>query len=89
MSTSSQVPFGKPFQTKNSQGRVVVLNTIAKRVVDEPRSKHSEFVFTYKGHYLFKMLNSAWRRARDLRSCLAFECMIFAILLGTGCELQA
>ena len=59
------LPSNDQFQTKNSQERVVVLNTIAKRVVDERRGKHPEFVFTYKGHHLFNMLNSAWRRARD------------------------
>jgi len=58
------LPSNDQFQTKNSQERVVVLNSIAKRVVDERRGTHPEFVFTYKGHYLFNMLNSAWQKAR-------------------------
>lgn len=59
------LPSNDQFETKNSQERIVVLNSIARRVIDERRGKHSEFVFTYKGDYLFNMLNSAWRRARD------------------------
>ena len=59
------LPSNDQFETKNSQERIVVLNSIARRVVDERRGKHPEFVFTYKGHYLFNMLNTAWRRARD------------------------
>ena len=59
------LPSNDQFQTKNSQERIVVLNSIARRVVDERRGKHPEFVFTYKGNYLYNMLNSAWRRARE------------------------
>jgi integrase len=58
------LPSNDQFQTKNAQERVIVLNSIAKRVVDEQRGKHPEFVFTYKGNRLFKMLNSAWQKAR-------------------------
>jgi integrase len=59
------LPSNDQFETKNSQERIVVLNSIARRVVDEQRGKHREFVFTYKGSHLYNMLNSAWRRARD------------------------
>lgn len=52
------------FETKNSQERIVVLNSIAQSVVDGQRDKHPEFVFTYKGKHLFNMMNSAWRKAR-------------------------
>jgi integrase len=58
------LPSNDQFQTKNSQERVVVLNSIAKRVVDEQRGKHPEFVFTYEGNHLLKILNSAWQKAR-------------------------
>ena len=58
------LPSNDQFQTKNSQERIVVLNSIARRVVDERRGKHPEFVFTYKGNHLFNMLNSAWQSAR-------------------------
>ena len=58
------MPRNDQFQTKNSQERVVVLNTIARRVVDEQRGKHPAFVFNYKGEHLVGMLNSAWQNAR-------------------------
>ncbi|NIW10664.1 MAG: site-specific integrase, partial [Gammaproteobacteria bacterium] len=38
------LPVIDEFQTKNGQERVVVLNSIARRVVDEQRGKHPEFV---------------------------------------------
>ena len=47
------------FETKNSHERIVVLNSIARRVIDEQRGKHREFVFTYRDGRLFNMLNSA------------------------------
>ncbi|HZD53860.1 MAG TPA: site-specific integrase [Woeseiaceae bacterium] len=59
------LPNNDQFETKNSQERIVVLNSIARRIVDEQRGKHREFVFTYKGERLYNMLNSAWRRARE------------------------
>jgi integrase len=59
------LPNNDQFETKNSQERIVVLNSIARRIVDEQRGKHREFVFSYKGERLYNMLNSAWRRARE------------------------
>jgi integrase len=44
---------------------VVVLNSIASRIVDERRGRHPELVFTYKGKRLYNMLNTARRRARE------------------------
>lgn len=58
------LPINEQFRTKNSQERVVVLNSIARRVVDEQRGKHAEFVFTYRGNPVKSILNSAWKRAR-------------------------
>ena len=58
------LPNNDEFQTKNSQERVVVLNSIARRVVDEQRGKHREFVFTYRGNPRKTILNSGWKRAR-------------------------
>ncbi len=49
--------------TKTSTERVVVLNSIAKRVVDARRGSHPEFVFTYRGKRLGNIRTSAWRRA--------------------------
>lgn len=49
---------------KNRQERLVVLNRIAKRVVDEMRGVHPEYVFTYRGRRILKMNGRAWRDAR-------------------------
>jgi len=49
--------------TKTSTERVVVLNTIASRVVDARRGKHKDCVFTYRGNSMLKLNNSAWKRA--------------------------
>jgi len=58
------LPINDQFRTKNSQERVVVLNAIARRVIDGQRGKHAEFVFTYRGNPIKSILNSAWKRAR-------------------------
>ncbi len=49
---------------KNSDDRLVVLNKTAEAVVDSVRGEHAEYVFTYNGHPLYRMLNSAWKAAR-------------------------
>ena len=48
--------------TKTSVERVVVLNTIARRVIVARRGIHKEYVFTYRGSRLGKLNNSAWKR---------------------------
>ena len=58
------LPCNEQFETKNSQERIVTLNSIARSVVEGRRSKHPEFVFTYKGNRLLNMMNSAWQKAR-------------------------
>jgi len=50
---------------KNRQDRLVVLNRVAKAVVEEMRGKHPTHVFTYKGKPLKKMYGRAWRDARE------------------------
>ena len=59
------LPSNDQFQTKNSQERIVVLNSFARRVVEEQRGKHPEFVFTYKGRPTKSILNSGWKDARE------------------------
>jgi len=49
--------------TKTGTERVVVLNAIAKSVIDSRRGKHEEFVFTYRDKPLSKLRTSAWKRA--------------------------
>ena len=49
---------------KNGDDRLVVLNNVAKSVVESVRGKHHSHVFTYRGHPVKRMLNSAWLHAR-------------------------
>ena len=51
-------------ETKNGQQRVVVINEIAKKVLEAQRGTHSEYLFTYQGSPILKMNSSAWRQAR-------------------------
>lgn len=55
---------------KNRDDRLVVLNSVAQSVIDEVRGQHAEYVFTYKGKPIDRMLNSAWQKAR-IRAGLA------------------
>jgi integrase len=50
--------------TKNGQPRVVVLNRIARGVLESIRGQHPEYVFSYRGAPHSRMNNSAWRKAR-------------------------
>ena len=49
---------------KNGDERLVVLNDIAKSVVDACRGNHRKYVFTYEGKPIQRMLNSSWCRVR-------------------------
>jgi integrase len=48
---------------KNREERLIVLNQVAKSVVEEVRGVNPDYVFTYKGHPIQKMNNGAWKRA--------------------------
>jgi integrase len=50
--------------SKNGEERVVMLNRIAREVIDRQRGKHPERVFTYEGRPVSRMLNTSWKRAR-------------------------
>jgi integrase len=52
------------YAVKNRKPRLVVLNRVAKSVVDEVRGVHPEFVFTYQGNRVLTMNNTAWKSAR-------------------------
>ncbi len=63
------IPEGSVFiipgeQTKNNEDRLVVLNDIAKSVIEEVRGQHPIYVFAYKGKPLARMLSTGWRNAR-------------------------
>ena len=42
-----------------------MLNEVARSVVDQQRGRHPEYVFTYEGHRLSRMLTTAWKKARQ------------------------
>ena len=44
---------------------LVVLNRIARSVIDEQRGQHAKFVFTYHGSAIQRMNGNAWRQARN------------------------
>lgn len=51
-------------RVKNGEERLVILNSVARSVVESQRDRHPEYVFTYDGRRQKKMNNSAWRKAR-------------------------
>ena len=51
--------------TKNGEERIVVLNRIARSVIESQRGKHHEYVFTYNGERIARINNHAWRKARN------------------------
>jgi integrase len=56
-------------QVKNGNERLVVLNRIARSVVEAKRCHHVTNVFTFRNAPVKHMLNSAWKNARA-RACL-------------------
>lgn len=49
---------------KNGDERLVVLNKVAKSVIESMRGKHPEYVFSFKGKPIETMNNSGWQHAR-------------------------
>jgi integrase len=54
----------KDVRKKSHSGHVVVLNRIARTIIDAQRQKHSTHVFTYRGKPIARLNNSAWKKAR-------------------------
>lgn len=57
-------------EVKNGEERLVVLNRVARSVIDSMRGKHAEFVFVREAKNglappIKRMNNSAWKRARE------------------------
>lgn len=50
---------------KNREDRLIVLNAVARSVIDARRGVHKRFVFTYRGEPLECMNNTAWQSARE------------------------
>jgi len=51
--------------TKNNQVRPVILNSIAKSIVESLVGNNPEYVFSYEGQKLGRLNKSAYRKARD------------------------
>jgi integrase len=51
-------------RVKNGEERLLVLNRVARSVIEEVRGEHSEYVFTWRGHPIAAMNNSGWQSAR-------------------------
>jgi integrase len=49
---------------KNNQDRLIVLNRVARSVVDGARDCHPTRVFTYRGQPVKRIGNAGWQRAR-------------------------
>ena len=49
---------------KNGEDRLVVLNDVAKAIIEAQRGLHKIWVFPYKGNRLVKMNSSAWKHSR-------------------------
>ncbi len=52
-------------KVKNGEDKLIILNRIARAVVDRQRGKHPEFVFTYRNKPLSRMLSNGWKKARE------------------------
>lgn len=50
--------------TKNGEDRLVVLNDIAKEIVEEVRGDHPEFLFIFRGKPIIRINNNGWQHAR-------------------------
>ncbi len=51
-------------KVKNRTNRVVVLNDVAKSIIETQRGKDPEHVFVYKGKPIDRVGTSSWKRAR-------------------------
>jgi integrase len=51
-------------RVKNSDERLVVLNQVARSVIEGQRHRHATHVFTFSGAPVRSMLNTAWKKAR-------------------------
>ena len=51
-------------RVKNGDDRLVVLNRVARSVVERVRGAHRDYVFVYRGRPIETMHNTAWQSAR-------------------------
>jgi len=70
---------------KNEIDRYIVLNRIARSVIEECRGAHEEFVFTRDGHPQPRMNNSGWKAPRR-RAAMRYEeefgapCLLYTLV---------
>lgn len=58
---------------KNGEDRLIVLNDVARSVVESCRGKHPERVFTFEGEPVGSINNSAWGKARVRAAMKLYE----------------
>lgn len=51
-------------EAKNGQERIIVLNSVARSIIEQRRGQHDDYVFGLDGR-LSRINNKAWRTARD------------------------
>ena len=51
-------------ETKNGDARVVLLNAVARRVIEAQRGKHAKWVFPFRKDRIETMNNTGWQTAR-------------------------
>ncbi len=71
---------------KNREERVVVINRVARSILDAQRGNHAEFVFTYAGRPVIKMNGKAWRKARERARLPQVRVHDMKHTLVAGCE---
>lgn len=49
---------------KNGDERLVVLNSVAKSIIDKQRGQSKDWVFPFNGNAMHRMNDSAWKKAR-------------------------
>lgn len=64
---------------KNGVARVIVLNRMAREMIERQRGKHPTHVFTFRGKPVGRMYNSSWRRQRDKAA------KAYSSILGRAC----
>lgn len=49
---------------KNGDERLDVLNSVAKSIIDKQRDQSKDWYFPYNGNAMYRMNDSAWKKAR-------------------------
>jgi integrase len=79
-------------RTKNSEERIVPLNSTARAIIEAQRGKHDEYVFTFKGNPVLRINGHAWRKARiraNLTQCRVHDLRhtLWSSVTCGGCKL--